>query len=164
MKHFTPLSSLRRGQSSLSVPIVVYVLPPGAPNKTGGFFCKRKKRAGFGTPVGVQFEALAGEGSWRPRPEVWAGFGTVNTVIFFPLVAVGALLGPLGFCVLFLLPDLQAAWEPGGGSRGPCRPADKRLREARPPGTCPLHTLPCICPFLYLSRSAESSPSGTDLT
>lgn len=91
MKHCTHLPVILAqgpGQSSLYVPIVVYVRPNGAPNKT--VFCKRKKRAGFGTSVGVQFEMLAGEGSWRPRSGVWAGFGTVNvsaaanTVVFYP--------------------------------------------------------------------------------
>lgn len=49
--------------------------------------------------------------------------------------------------------------EPGGGSRGPCRPADRGPNCAMPPLQAPT---PSLCPFLYPSGHAERSPSCPD--
>lgn len=77
-----------------------------------------------------------------------------NTVFFYlPLVGVGA------YWVHFLLSDLQAAREPGGGSRGPCRPTDKTGCMS-PPST---HTPTASVPF-FTFLGMQSSPRRTNLT
>lgn len=63
-------------------------------------------------------------------------------------VLVARLTGRMGITV-----------EPGGGSRGPYRPADRGPNCVMP---CLQAPMPSLCPFLYPSGHAERSPSCPD--